>query len=289
MPVTRTPEQVVFEDCYAIWSADSNRLGQGAVKAKFFVRRGDDQDESSLGNPKVVMELSFRDQTPMQDRAHGEVVGSFRIIAEKDRRTDIDEIAEAIRVAFNASIYRAGTDTDYRPGDMMTDGTAQRARISDREVEYFLPFQVYVARQTATELPQLQGAAARLTYTVGSGGVAVLMGVVEGFEHSTLHQRVGVTPDTAPNTPQFVLGPGVGSVTFRAKVTAATSASSGTPNPRVPDGIAATLVIYKSGTSGQAWTMSVLVESMQHVGSYAGGQTATYRLVRTGAVTETLA
>lgn len=279
----------MFDDLVRIHAADANKWGQGTtdVVIRDVFDIDTERDLANAGMPYMLVDLDSDDRHPLGTMRHVLVEGTLTIVGRRDRSGELKEIAQGVRTALHRTSIAGVADTDWLPDRLIITGRS-RQRVTAQDVRLSFPVMVYCSLVGASEGPQLAGAAATLTYTAGSGGVSVLMGVVEGFEHSTAHPRVGVTPDTAPNTPQFVLGPGVGSITFRAKVTTATSASSGTPNPRVPDGIAATLVIYKAGTSGQSWSMGVLVESMQHGGSFAGGQAVTYRLVRTGAVTETL-
>ena len=75
--------------------------------------------------------------------------------------------------------------------------------------------------------------------------------------------EVDCTPDTRRTTISRSRARS-GTIDLRMTVTADTSASSGTPNPRIPDGVIASLTIYKNGSSGQSWTENVFIQAMRH-------------------------
>ena len=291
MPVIRSPVQVVFADLLTIYTADTNKLGQGTtdVKASSFVREDDRAARPLVNPPCVKVRLQYEDLTGKQGQQHGVVTGTMTIETRQDRgSSETDEFEQGLRDKFDGVNIATAGDTDWQPDACVL--LSARTTIRGDRTFRIVPFRVYVRRVGATgDKPQLDGTLARLTYTPGSGGVQVAEGTVEDLAWSIGGGPIDMTPETAPDNDVMAPGALGGSFQFRCKVTASTSASSGTPNPRIPDGVTATLLIYKNGTSGQSLSQSVFIESVQYSAPRDGGHTVTYRLRRTGASTETLA
>lgn len=289
MPVIRTPEQVVLADIQAIWSADSNKFGQGTsdILVREIVRDTDPKDHLRLTEPYITLSMAVEERHPMSSMRHALVLGTLTIVVNRDRGdADLDELVQGTRTALHGVSIASGGDTDWLPERLIFMGPGRVSSRTQERLSYSMPFSVFVVRVGNNEGPQLHGDVATITYTPGSGGSVIITGTVEEFSNAVSHQMVSFTPATEPNTPIFYPGPGVGSVQLRMKVTSATGSSYG--NPRIPDGVAATLTLYKAGSSGQRTSQSVFIESSSHSGGLHRGQTVTYRLRRTGATTETL-
>lgn len=290
MPVIRSPVQVVFADLLTIYTADTNKLGQGTtdVKATSFVREDDRTVMAMVNPPCVKVRLQYEDLTGKQGQQHGVVTGTMTIETRQARgSSEADEIEQGLRDKFDGVNIAVVGDTDWQPDACVLQAMRPVVR-GDRTLRV-IPFRVYVRRVGATgDKPQLDGTLARLTYTPGSGGVQVAEGTVEDIGWSIGGGAIDMTPETAPDNDVMAPGALGGSFELRCKVTGATAASSGTPNPRIPDGVVATLVVYKNGTSGQSWSQSVFIESVRYSAPRDGGQMVYYRLRRAGASTETL-
>jgi len=294
MPLTRSPEQVVYEGLEAKWNADSDKWGQGTAGVKVFSLyrdRGSLPDDRRQSPFYAIVTLAFQQQTPLSSSlVHGLVIGRIRLKFRRDmEESKIDQIADAIRSALHkVDLYRSLVDVDYRPGYCTITGVLRTVDIGQHECVYEIPFAVPICKVAGTDKPQLMGDMATITYTPGSGGVAMIVGLVESLEHSVSMDEVDCTPGYAPNDDQPFPGARSGTIDLRMTVTADTSASSGTPNPRIPDGVIASLTIYKNGSSGQSWTENVFIQAMRHSVGIGRGQVVTYRMRRTGATVETL-
>lgn len=279
----------MLADIQAIHAADSNKFGQGTsdIRVREVLRDTNPKGLERAAPPYIVVTMASDERHPMSSMRHVLVQGTLMIVVRRDRGdSDLDEIVQGVRTALHGVTLAQAGDTDWAPERMVLTGSGRVVNRTEHLLSYSIPFAVFVVRVGSSEGPQLHGDVATITYTPGSGGSVIITGTVEEFAQSVGHPMVEFTPATEPNTPIFYPGPGVGNIQLRMKVTNATGSSYG--NPRIPDGVAATLTLYKVGSSGQRTSQSVFIESSSHAGGIHRGQSVTYRLRRTGATTETL-
>jgi len=291
MPVSRSAEQAVFDAIVANWTADTEKYGQGTtdLKVRAIVRASPDQDLSRIAEPFVVCDLSYDERGPLgASGGHGMVRGRLLLYTRKDRSVvERDEIQQGLMTTlFGVAIDQSSSDWKL---DMAycVGGDVRTSDASSGRVVTAYSFQCFVAH-VGVEGVQLHGRRARLEWTAGSGGVTILFGQVNTFDHGVSRPMVDATDDANPDIELVWPGASKSSWSLRMAVTSAVQGSGTSANPRIPDGVLASLKLYKAGQSGQSWTEPVYVTSMEHSADRSGGQYVTYRLVRSGVTTEVL-
>ena len=141
MPLTRSPEQVVYEGLKAKWNADSDKWGQGTAGVKVFSLY---RDRIVAGRSASVAVLRHRHAGFPAADAVVVLTGSWAghwpnpvEVPARHGRVQIDQIADAIRSRLHkVDLYRSLVDVDYRPGYCTITGVLRTVDIGQHESAY---------------------------------------------------------------------------------------------------------------------------------------------------------
>lgn len=302
MAAQESADEVLFNALRAVWVGDSNRLGGGTVAlgVRSFLREGDPFDNPPI--PFIMVSISCDNDDGTQTKhvdgravltlyteqnlAHREGAAGAIVSGEQNPIA-----AECLRLYDNADLSATGTDWKFNRSFVGNMRQIESVGIGGRNYNrYTIPIYVTGRKVAAGVLDQLVGGQGSVTWTPGSGGSAMLTNECEiiGSRHSS-----GESFDIRPRGYKWacpIILSFESSVLLRVKV-----GKGSTGGPFIPDGIVATITIYKdiSDTTHGVWTFGAKVFRTDYTISLDGNpgagspQTVTYELRSFGVVTQT--
>lgn len=283
---------VFFSALENVWLGDGNRLGGASVDlgVRAFVREGTFRD--NLPVPYIV--VSIQDAKPDSiGQSQVDCRATLTVHTQKNlslgdefQTGEQNHIAGEIqRLYDDADLSSIGTNWGF--GRCFVGPERQLPPLGDYN-RFAVTVRALGYRKNGTNLRQLVGNEASVTWTQGSGGAPIytaqaeVVGLRIGTDQTFDFRGPG---ETWAKPEQFTRS---GSLLLRVK----TSAGSNT-GPFMPDGVEASVTVFKDGaaTSNGKWAFSCRVfrTDITMTGGSLGGepQTAVYECRSIGAITET--